>query len=209
MRLVQVIALVAVAGCDRVFGLSPVPDASIDASIDASTVDPIGCADGTREGFRDVATFPRIAACAGHWNQPGLTGLPAGHQCTPADDQPCAAADLCSPGWEICANHTSVATHGAARCDAQSLRGFYATRQPSSGAAACIDDPTFDNDLFGCDEPVPRNNGITGCNPLDGTSGDQCAALVGGPWVCPDGSHELTTVLKNADVDGGVLCCKQ
>jgi hypothetical protein len=52
---------------------------------------PVGCADGRREGFIDVADFPTIAGC-GMGNDDPLTYVQSRQQ----------AAGLCSPGWHWC-----------------------------------------------------------------------------------------------------------
>ena len=38
----------------------------------APPVSTAGCSDGTREGFTDVAKFPRIAGCSGGFSVPGV-----------------------------------------------------------------------------------------------------------------------------------------
>ena len=37
----------------------------------AHASEPIGCADGSREGFTDLGTYPVIASCGGAWDVPG------------------------------------------------------------------------------------------------------------------------------------------
>src|SRR5262249_10188320 len=34
----------------------------------------VGCADGQREGFRNLTTYPNIAGCSGAWTIPGIHG---------------------------------------------------------------------------------------------------------------------------------------
>jgi hypothetical protein len=203
--------MLALGACDHAFGISTVGPPGIDAAppgVDADLRSATGCADGTREGFRDLVAYPDIAACAGAWNEGGLMAPPMGNGCTPSVVQRCAAADLCATGWAICVNHTDMATHGAVACDASADAGFYATLQRSHSAGMCIDDLAYDNDLFGCDAPVVRDPSVLNCAPIDATSGDLCNALTAA-WVCADGSHELSTVLKTAASDGGILCCRQ
>jgi len=80
----------------------------------AHSVDPIGCADGTREAFADRSVFPDIAGCAGPWGIPGI--FPAvppstaaacatlGNSTTtaPVDGAGCASSNLCAIGWHVC-----------------------------------------------------------------------------------------------------------
>jgi hypothetical protein len=123
-----------------------------------------GCADGQREGFRDISVWPDIAGCAGGWRIPGLhtenpgtapacPGLPTYDTLTPAcgrqggDDGPlpggagCNVADLCAEGWHVCASDAEVASRsptgcvGATRENDQPL--FFATRQSTNGCAVC------------------------------------------------------------------------
>lgn len=67
------------------------------------SIDPIGCADGTREAFTDLATYPAIAGCAATWaDTKDLRAPPSGARCG-NDAGPCETpADVCSPGWHLC-----------------------------------------------------------------------------------------------------------
>jgi hypothetical protein len=64
----------------------------------------VGCADGQREGFADMAKFPTIAGCLGIWNEAmtlrkGQTSKACGD-----DLDLCASpADVCAEGWHVCA----------------------------------------------------------------------------------------------------------
>lgn len=65
----------------------------------------IGCADGQREGFSDLAKNPRVAGCVGAWSgNKNLRDKPTGQAC--GDDLPnskCGVpADVCAPGWHVC-----------------------------------------------------------------------------------------------------------
>jgi len=78
-----------------------VDDARPDTPIDARSA--VGCADDQREGYADLALFPRIAACAATWSgELDLRGLAAGAAC--GDDLgPCATVgDACASGWHVC-----------------------------------------------------------------------------------------------------------
>ncbi|MCA9518912.1 MAG: hypothetical protein KC635_28445 [Myxococcales bacterium] len=176
-----------------------------------------GCADGTREGFVDIAPFPDIAGCSGAWSVPGVVtaaapacGRRAGDDGELPSGAGCNVADLCAEGWHVCADFGDVA-------DATSFGGcegavttseplFFVTRQGSLGNAAC---PLFGggaNDLFGCGSL--GNAPGAGCAPLDRTSGDLCLAL-GPPWACgADAANEANNVTKTGSDAGGVLCCR-
>jgi hypothetical protein len=162
-----------------------------------------GCADGTREGFLDGATFPNIAGCSGAWSNPGLSN----------------ASYLCAYGWHIATGAADVAAHmpsGKTCWDAWSgsEKRFFATLQPSNGNGYCN---TFGaNDIFGCgnygDPPQ-----IGSCGMLNVFSSEDCSAIkypyVGAPetWRCGgvgDSSDELNTVVKFQTIGGGIICCK-
>jgi hypothetical protein len=64
----------------------------------------VGCADGQREGFADLAKFPTIAGCLGVWDQ--ATTLRKGKTSKACGDdlEVCASpADVCAEGWHVCA----------------------------------------------------------------------------------------------------------
>lgn len=63
----------------------------------------VGCADGQREAFPDLAAAPAVAGCIAEWT--GVTSMrtpPTGAAC--GDDLgACAApADACAEGWHLC-----------------------------------------------------------------------------------------------------------
>jgi hypothetical protein len=64
----------------------------------------VGCADGQREGFADIAKFPTIAGCVGTWEgDMTLRKGPVAKRC--GDDlEACdSPSSVCSPGWHVCA----------------------------------------------------------------------------------------------------------
>jgi hypothetical protein len=79
----------ASVGVDIITGEDVVTATDLHLAIDAAhcPIPAIGCADGTREGFEDLARYPDIAVCAGVYE--GLI------------DGPSARA-LCCPGWHVC-----------------------------------------------------------------------------------------------------------
>ncbi len=174
----------------------------------------LGCSDGTREGFVDLATYPNIAACAGAWSLAGLasTTSPAcnrasGNSGSNLDGKDCNAADLCQGGWHVCNDVDDVkAKLGAGTCagaEIANANAFFAMRQSGPGALMCAKGT---NDLFGCGDVGTPPDAAT-CGPVTKFSGDQCGALPT-TWACPDGTNEVGTVTKTANDGGGVLCCR-
>ncbi len=189
---------------------------------DASPPDPdpvVGCADGTREGFLDRARHPRIAACAGGWTVPGLV---AGETLVPqcgrrgGDDgaRPtgtgCSAADLCAPGWAVCASAQEVASRAGSCADALppgAPEAFYATRQRATDALC---DGLGLNNVHGCGT-VPGPAEDASCAPFTRRLGIlECRDFP--PWACGDPAvelrNELAVVVKPGPERGGVLCCR-
>jgi hypothetical protein len=174
-----------------------------------------GCADGTREAFADVATFPDIAACSGAWSVPGLAsttspacGRDSGNDSRNPEGTGCNVADLCQVGWHVCGTGAEVAAKtGPAGCAAATVAGhsaFFAVRQSGDGSATC---GAGTNDLFGCGGAGVAPDTAT-CTPLDRFSNDLCAALPS-TWACgTDGTNESNAVTKTASDGGGVLCCR-
>lgn len=175
----------------------------------------LGCADGTREAFTSIATFPNIAGCAGAWSVAGLvtTTMPAckraaGNSSANANGTGCNVADLCQIGWHVCATAVEVGTKsGGAGCAAAGTAGqgaFYVTRQSGAGGAAC---GAGTNDLFGCGDVGIAPDAAT-CGTLDRFSNDLCVALPP-TWACGgNGAEEANQVVKTASAGGGVLCCR-
>jgi hypothetical protein len=197
------------------------PDAGVEAStLDASddasdAIAPVqtGCADGTREAFVSVADYPSIAGCSGAWSVPGVTGNPQ-----PACDRQggndgplslgsgCSAADLCAPGWHVCALDTEVAADSPTGCVGAVVGDvppmFFATGQSGPENATC---GVGSNDVFGCGTLGEAPN--ADCSPLDRFSDDLCG-VIGAPWSCgTDDTHEADFVTKTDSTAGGVLCC--
>lgn len=155
----------------------------------------VGCADGTREGFRDVANWPDIAGCAGSFDQPGVIASPellpvCGNQAGDTNqDNPagrgCNAADLCAPGWHICRDGPDVARHsstgGCEGCVPAGEPRFFlvasgaAVSTPSEGVDA---DPGSVPSSMGICVPVPdATNDLHGCGGLGQPESPACAPL--------------------------------
>jgi len=196
-------------------------------------VDPnVGCADGAREGFLDQDTYPEIAACNGGFQIPGLLAelkptcnFAGGDDGENPSGAGCSAADLCAPGWHVCATALEVGQLSPTGCDGATLEdpAFYATRQSGPGCglcatgfqslpgcddctcvAGCLQTQATANDVFGC-----GNIGDTpgDCGVLNSFSNDQCS-LLGPPWSCSGNDcGEAHNVSKSSSAAGGVLCC--
>lgn len=166
----------------------------------------VGCADGEREGFLDLDAWTHIAACAGAWDQPGITPAALAQTCGGAggDDgakpegEGCSAPDLCAEGWHVCDGWQDVAASSPTGCagatppDAKSKSLFFALRQHSEDKSVCGEPGDGFNDVFGCGNLGTGLGPDKGCGPLDrviaSTQPDQCgfneAEPPLGPWEC-------------------------
>lgn len=221
---IAALALAATA-CNQVFGLDPIgdgvagPDArprcgdgvvggATEQCDDGDTAsndgcsstcqfeyDVIGCSDGVRDGFLDLASWPVLAACAGRWTEPGIATSRVGTNCGQAGDDTgisngCAAADLCAVGWRPCQDDDLVKP----LCPETS--GFWAANSGCSGVPF----------VLGCSVNVGAP--ISGCAPFDRTLGAGCAsANSAASWRCGAGDERATVV--HVDDFGGVMCCRE
>lgn len=166
----------------------------------------VGCADGTREGFVDMAAYPQIAACAGAWDHPGITpdsvvatcANQGGNSGPKASGIGCAAPDLCAVGWHICKGWQEVAQKSPSGCadatpaDAKPKSLFFAIRQPSADGSVCGSWGDGFNDVFGCGNLGSTLGPDKKCGPLDrvlaSTKPNACgfneAEPSLGPWEC-------------------------
>jgi hypothetical protein len=195
-----------------------VPDAGFDAGVVVG--DPVGCSDGTREGFQSLTSYPNIAACSGGWSVPGVTGnvQPAcgrasGNTSANRDGAGCASADLCSAGWHVCRGKDEVATKANGSCADAVPAGapnnslFFAVAQASVSNTTC--DASGDNDVFGCGNLGTQLSAQKLCGVLTralastrpGTCGFNEAEPNLGPWQCLDGTQ--------GDLHEGALVTKQ
>jgi hypothetical protein len=181
-------------------------DVAVESGPDATVV---GCADGTREAFVDMAAHPKIAGCAGGFTVPGVVSnaskLPAcaragGNNGANPSGTGCSVEDLCALGWHVCTSRTDVAVEDAG-CDP--TPGFWLTRQSQSAAGACIVGGT--NNLVGCGTLGEVASGT--CTPLNRDMRYfHCADA--SPWSCGTGPvGEANIVVKPGPAQGGVLCC--
>ena len=184
--------LCTVDRCDRALGCLRAPVACDDRDpCTANRCEPIrgcvfpatdcgGCADGQRDAFRDVASHPAIAACAGGFTNAGLS-RDSSPTCErgAGDDGPnpigrgCSASDLCAPGWHVCRSVEDVATHSPDGCrgaDDADASAFFATRQTGPGCGHCAtgSDLTCGSTSCrtGCAQTDQTTNDIFGCGTL-------------------------------------------
>lgn len=178
-----------------------------------------GCSDGTREGFVDRATFPKIAACGGGFQIAGTAtmasmsptcGRQGGNNGALPNGPGCTVEDLCQAGWHVCRNATDVRTNlpiTSPTCAVPEMmpQGFYLTRQTTNLAFVCAN---FDmpNNVVGCGN-VPIRGADPSCAPLTNTmTVMECNTA---PWSCNGmmADAEGATIAKFAPANGGVMCC--
>jgi hypothetical protein len=196
----------------------------------------VGCADGTREAFKDALTYPEIAGCAGAFTVPGLNvetppscDRNAGNDGANLLGAGCGASDLCAVGFHVCRSAPEVAAksrNGCKGANDSAPGAFFATRQSGPGCMQCAtgDDPGCDHDacrpgcaptpeladdLFGCGSTGIVLTNVS-CAPLTRNSGNLCSALPSS-WHCKGGANaahrEAAVVAKPESTGGGVLCC--
>lgn len=201
-------------------------NAGAGGSMITSMIDPVGCSDGTREGFAELTTYPSIAACAGGWQEPGLLSSAsqtpqcdrsAGNEGNNPDGGGCSVADLCSVGWHVCETATEVAaaTAGMGCAPAYELYlakpAFFLTRQRAVGLVCDPTNQDGDNNVYGCGNIGSAAD--KSCAPFMHMLRDSdCANHK--PWACADNGQpgntqdEYDIVTKSGAAAGGVLCCK-
>jgi hypothetical protein len=210
---------------------SSVEDAALDASLPPDVGEPagvpgrpgdVGCADGTREGFRDIVHWPSIAGCAGGFAAPGVLGTPkltpvcnrmAGDTSVNPTGAGCNAADLCAAGWHMCQNGYDVSQHSpTGDCESCVLPGeqrFFLVASGASLMGQCSPDPSAANDLHGCGGlGQPESEG---CQPLTRRMGFADCLATNGVWLCgsvSDSQWEAKVVSKSGPTLGGTLCCQ-
>ena len=205
------------------------PDAGTsDAGPPDAGCDP-GCADGTREAFRDACHYVLIAACEGAFTVPGVLdagprcGRQAGNNGADPSGQGCSVEDLCADGWHLCRDVPDVTRASSDGCaGAAFLPAFFVTAQTGPGCgncatgtrtgcggntceADCAPNAETTNDAFGCGgaggTPQPS------CGVLNRFTNNLCTAL-SSPWSCgASGVREAVALLKG-EGPGGALCCR-
>lgn len=201
------------------------PDDSASGEGDVGSGEPAGvigsgCADGTREGFRDDRRWPRIAGCAGGFARPGVVGILApmcNRRAGDGSDNPtgagCSAADLCAGGWHVCRDGADVAASSPTGCEGCVKAGeprFFLVAAGAWPSGACAADPAAATDLHGCGGKGQPE--VPACAPLVRRMGFADCLATKGVWSCgatpADRNREAALVSKSSPSMGGVLCCK-
>ncbi len=168
----------------------------------------VGCADGQREAFVDLAESPNVAGCIGEWGDVAdLRAAPTGRAC--GDDLgPCAVpADACASGWHVCGATGAIGeveAIGAERCE-QAGGGKF--------VAAISHCATQD----GCNYADPHAGNYQ-CFKDGWCSEAVCCGTACGTGVCPSGVWPGHTHIAIGTDQGcgairasrarGILCCR-
>jgi hypothetical protein len=180
-----------------------------------------GCSDDTREGYLDTKKYPKVAACAGGWETPGLLSegsrtpqcdRRAGNDGDFPDGRGCSVADLCAVGWHVCESAHALSAVPGGCTDAVAPFGdkpvFFVTRQRATGLICTASNPGSNN-LYGCGNI--GSDPDKSCDPLTRLMRDSdCQSQ--SPWSCASGpigtsQTEFEVVSKSGPNRGGVLCC--
>jgi hypothetical protein len=194
-------------GCGRIYFDPLARDAAGpagDAELPVDSISSVGCSDGTREGFVDVARFADIAGCESSWaGAPSLRAATTGTACGNDLGICSVPADACAVGWHVCldtGDPLDLSTRAtAAECLGAGPGTFAAASSHCHSIGPCDYTPPLPclGNQF-CGEPVCCG---AGCNT--GT-------------VCPATVHADTRIAADlpdscgalpASVVTGVLCC--
>jgi hypothetical protein len=182
-----------------------------------------GCSDDTREGFLDRIKYPKIAACSGGWEDPGLLSPDShvpkcdrrgGNDGDRSDGRGCSVTDLCAAGWSVCESAQTLSAIPGGCTDAVAPFGdspvFFLTRQRATGLVCDNSPQAGSNNLYGCGNigSIPDKS----CAPLTRVLRDSDCRNQS-PWSCASGpigtsQNEFQVVTKDGPNRGGVLCCK-
>jgi hypothetical protein len=181
----------------------------------------VGCSDGSREAFLDLAVWPGVAGCAGAWQVQGVVGAAAatprcarssGDRGPNAAGIGCAAADLCAEGWHVCRSPSELGRRSPTGCESAvppQLSAFYAIATGATEAGTCLAGAAAVNDLHGCgDFGQPEDES---CAPLVRRIGFADCLRSDGIWACgtaDDPAREAQLVTKGQPSGGGVICCR-
>jgi hypothetical protein len=170
----------------------------------------VGCADGQREGFADLAKFPTIAGCVAKWEgDMTLRKGPVGKRCGDDSETCDSPSSVCSTGWHVCARdgdyHDLTDRIDAAGCNEGAGPGrFNAAISHVKKKKECAPVPTETTrypclkDGYGA-EPVCCGMDCRFGQCRDSIWEKQTRISVGKAQGCGALSSER---------NGGVLCCK-
>ncbi|MEJ7730572.1 MAG: hypothetical protein WKG00_15295 [Polyangiaceae bacterium] len=180
-----------------------------------SAVALVGCDDGEREAYRDIAAEPNIAGCSGDFQLWGLEGKIC-RDVVGDDGGPgygCQMDDLCADDWHVCRSAAEVMEHTSSdACPGDVPPGmFFATRQSMTDGHCTTNGK---DDVVGCGELGEVIKTEHECSPLNRyLTLEICDSPDGDSWDCGDASARGADVLEGetfvitSPEGGGVLCC--
>ena len=170
----------------------------------------VGCADGQREGFADIARHRRVAGCLATWEgTKSLRDKPTSKACGDDGKGVCTVpADVCAPGWHVCGNNgknDDLKTHTTFKaCNKEAGPGkFVAAISHGQTEELCPPAPTAETvfpcmDSGICSEPVCCGDACAFGKCRDAVWKGQTRISLGKAEGCGSVTSE-----KN----GGVMCC--
>jgi hypothetical protein len=178
----------------------------------------IGCSDGRREGLLDMALFPDVAACIGEWSGEQSLRQPSDRTACGNDaGKICAVpADLCAPGWHLCASGGSALELSTRltpdQCDIAGGGRYVAATSHCQGLCVTSTCTAF------C-QYDPSGTEMLPCLPNGNCSEPACCGQAcRNSGSCTDGVWPSRTHITNGPDQGcgmvssrragGVLCCR-
>ena len=171
----------------------------------------LGCADGQREGFKDIEKFDDVAGCYGRWE--GFKSL-----ATPPTGEPCGddrrgqcnePADVCAEGWHVC----GVGGNPDDLRDRLAWEHCQTDAGPSKFVAAI----SHNDDDKRCD-PWNKTGGASLCKGAGYGGEPVCCGKDCEYSACRNGIWRRRTRISKGELEGcakvtsdrngGVLCCK-
>eukprot|EP00163_Fabomonas_tropica_P033626 TRINITY_DN8938_c0_g2_i4.p1 TRINITY_DN8938_c0_g2~~TRINITY_DN8938_c0_g2_i4.p1 ORF type:complete len:1454 (+),score=333.76 TRINITY_DN8938_c0_g2_i4:207-4568(+) len=177
--------------------------------VNGASVSAFGCADGTREDFTDISTYPRIAACSASWSVPGMAPVGAtcnyqsGNSVKEGNPSACSVLDACAPGWHVCKSPSEVdSLSSAGKC--ASANELYLTQGTNALDASCA--------VHGTSAVRACGTGITAvaADSCTGASAGIALDSLSFPWAVRGSSFDLAKNLIKRSTEsnsGGVMCC--
>ncbi|MET0339624.1 MAG: hypothetical protein ABW252_01410 [Polyangiales bacterium] len=169
----------------------------VGAVCEAGTCREVGCSDGTREAFVEIARFADVAGCAATWPKRSMRAAREIGSCGNGLGGCRAPVDACAPGWHVCGAVDGPAdvTARIAQADCVAQPGRFAI---ALGDHSCTD----------CGE---RASGAACCGAGCLLQGGDCLWPDATAWFGALGEsrnlcREIENPLVRADV--GVMCCR-
>ena len=167
----------------------------------------VGCADGVREAFLNIAKFPTLAGCALTVTNKSLRSQRTGQPCGNSIGNCMVPEDACSPGWHLCMR-SGWPGDLADRVSSTDCAGMASGAGKWSTAASLTSDMSIQNPA--CGNPLPcKQVGDIYYNTIGCGLGSQ---LNGGGDNCVWQGATLSTGAScngfTSAGDLGVLCCR-